>query len=233
MDWLYEGYITVYLVLGAAAAACLAMWWSSQGPPPSTFTPRRRAREEALAEWGAQVRKRHGEVPALEEKSAPPTGGRNPLLLAASLAALLLGGAYFVLDRAVETRREQITRKLYEMAGAVEAKDTRAILAHLSPRFRYFDTGREAFVKTAQGFLDDRPPWVDSVVIWDVRLDAEKPNEALLFAKPKGGKAEGMFFLVRTQWVQDADGEWRMASFTAHKPGVDTKESLPLPRLNP
>ena len=57
--------------------------------------------------------------------------------LFAAVAIALLAPLYLLLDRLVETRREQITRKLEAMAAAVKPKDAGTIFQHISESFRW------------------------------------------------------------------------------------------------
>jgi hypothetical protein len=237
MDWLFEGHVAVYLFLGVMGLFCFALWWYGQDTRPPVASPKRRAEDEALAEWDAQVKRRRlgstATLPPKEVKTpdSPPSGPNvlRLVCLIAFLLVLLLAGTYFVLDRLVETRREQITRKLQEMSDAIKAKDMKKIMSHLSPRFKYFGKTREEFEKRGKDALDE--PVVDECPIWGLRFDEEKPNQVILTAKPKGRRSPGIHFLVRTEWVQDPDGEWRMSSFSVANPFIDSKEPLPLPHL--
>jgi hypothetical protein len=143
---------------------------------------------------------------------------------------LLLAGVYFALDRLVETRREQIGRKLQEMAGAVERGDAARIAAHLSPTFRYGAEDREGFRRFAEEFLRERR--VHSLVVWDTSVPDDRVQQVTLKAKPHGGMATGAeYFFVKTRWAQDADGQWRLAGFTVHNPYSDTDTPLDVTRV--
>lgn len=147
------------------------------------------------------------------------------LLVPAGLALL-----YLLLDVAIETRHESIRRKLHEMAAAVKTRDTAAIIRHLSPAFRWGAANREQFRKLADDFFRD--PVVDEMTIWEVRPDAADPNRVMLKAKPRGGRATGAeYFLVRTTWTKDADGQWRMTGFTVHLPYSDSDAPIDIPNL--
>jgi hypothetical protein len=143
---------------------------------------------------------------------------------------LLLAGTYFLMDRLVETRREQIGRKLQEMAAAVEAQDAGRIHQHLAATFRYGNDDRESFRRFAEEFLRERR--VHSLTVWDIQVDGRDPGLVTLKAKPRGGIATGSeYFFVKTRWVQDRDNQWRLAGFTVHNPYVDTDTPLDVTRV--
>ena len=151
---------------------------------------------------------------------------RQSAWLAAILPVVLLAVLYFLLDWSVETRGEQISRKLHEMAAAVRARDASRILGHLSPQFTYRGTTHEAFRKHVEATLRDG--WIDELTIWDIRPEGEGVR---LLAKPKGRVAVGLSFLVRTRWVQDADMQYRMATFEVFHTFADTDKPVDVPNL--
>ena len=59
---------------------------------------------------------------------------RRALFVAGGIAAALIL-VYFLLDRFVETDREQVQRKLIAMAEGVKARDADRIVTHVSTRF--------------------------------------------------------------------------------------------------
>ncbi|MGL4555279.1 MAG: hypothetical protein ACRC33_29280 [Gemmataceae bacterium] len=150
--------------------------------------------------------------------------------LLALAVPLLLAGAYLLLDRLVETRGEQIGRKLHEMAAAVEARDAGRIAAHLSPTFKYGAENREGFRRFAEQFLRDRR--VDSLTVWDVQPDPADPQGVTLKAKPRGGIAAGAeaYFFVKTRWARDPDGQWRLTGFSVHNPYADSATPIDVMR---
>src|SRR4051812_29579654 len=55
---------------------------------------------------------------------------------------------YLLLDRLVETNREQITRKLQEMAAGVKARSAERIFRHISDRFTFQGMNKATFRTT-------------------------------------------------------------------------------------
>lgn len=140
----------------------------------------------------------------------------------------LLAVAYFFLDRMVETRREQIARKLQAMANAVRTRDANTIFQHVARDFRVGGMNREAF----RGYVDSvmQSRLVDHLTVWDVSFPDDR-GAVVLRAKPESTRLGNTpFYLVRAQFVQEGT-EWRMQSFQVFNPAVNTETPLDLPGL--
>jgi hypothetical protein len=142
---------------------------------------------------------------------------------------VLLAGVYFLLDRLVETRREQIGRKLQEMAVAVKKGDVSRIFEHISDQFRLGGLNKAAFRKSVEGYLNRGE--VDDLEIWNVQfLDDE--GRVAFHAKPKGRlPGTDAFYLVRAQFVLE-NGQWRLHSFQVFNPYSDSNTPLDIPYLS-
>jgi hypothetical protein len=177
-DWLFEGRLTVYVVLAIPAVILLALW--------------------------ARDRKRHW------------------LFGVAGVALVLV--AYFLCDRIVETRREQIARKLNLMAVAVKQKDSTVIFSHISDRFRFGLLDKAGFRKAVDAVL--QRGLVDDLSVWDIKQPDDRGTVAFM-AKPKGrGVPDSPGYEVRGEFVRDDDGQWRLKSFEVFKPYADSKTPL-------
>jgi hypothetical protein len=143
-------------------------------------------------------------------------------------------GVYLLLDLLVETRREQITRKLQvEFPTAVRNRDAARIFEHISDTFRLGDWTKADFRASVEEILRDRG--VDDLEIWNIQFPDDEGNVSF-FAKPKGRMpGTDMFYLVRATFVLE-NGQWRMASFTVSNPysdsntPIDVQNYLPRPR---
>lgn len=155
--------------------------------------------------------------------------------------ALGLGGLYFLLDRLVETDREQIERKVRLMAAAVQAHSTDSIFSHISESFQRGGTGREAFRSFTENAL--RNSWVNEIEVWgfefgdDFRSSSQVPIGATtrqaevaqvsFMVKPKGGRLPHEPFLrCDARFVRDADGQWRLLGFDLFEPAVNTQRPI-------
>jgi hypothetical protein len=158
-------------------------------------------------------------------------------------AAALLAGAYFLLDLAVETDREQIERKTKEMAGGVRAQNIAAILGHVSGDFRHGSMTRELFDHFAESAI--RGHRVEEVEVWDFHFpdDFRGPfripstgRDTLVArvsftAKPKGGMASEAFYRCEAQFVRDPDGQWRLFDFRIFNPAMESTQPLEIPGM--
>ena len=161
------------------------------------------------------------------------TRKRRGLLVAGGIVAALIG-LYFLLDRLVETDREQIRRSLSDMADAVKAADTERILSHISPKFSAWGMDRAAF----RGYVDRnlRGRLVDELLIWDVAFPnggtptANGTIEVTFRAKPKSARL-GMTpdFRGEATFARDSDGQWKMTGFKIFNPLIDASTPLERP----
>jgi hypothetical protein len=157
---------------------------------------------------------------------------RKRWFLYASVGAAALAGVYLLLDRAVETDREQIQRKLTEMAAAVRDRAPDRLFAHISESFRLETLNRAGF----REFVNraDRERWVTELRVWDFEFPADfKETGRVAFqAKPTGPMiGEGQFFRVEAVFRRDPDGQWRLQTFQLFDPLSDTNQPVRIPHL--
>ena len=184
-DWLFEGRISVYVLLGVAAALLL-------------YAGRQR-----------------------RQKS---------LVLAGCIVACLIG-LYYLLDRFVETDREQVRRKLAEMADGVRARDAGAIFQHISERFDTWRMDRAAFRR----WVEDQLPTVEELRVSNITFPgggnpADGTLRVTFDARVTSGRlptGAGSVFVDAT-FRRDADGQWRLTAFQASSPLLNN--GLPLER---
>ena len=202
-DWLFEGRQSVYLILAALGVIVAALWARSGFVFFTEPVQRSKARE-----------------------TPKPRLSWMPLVLG---VVVLLGLGYFLLDRLVETRSEQITRKLHEMADAVKRKDVERIFSHISDQFRFRTLGKPAFREFVDLMI--RQGWVDELIVWDVEFPDDS-GKVHFRAKPKGSRLpEIPFVRVRGEFVRDPDGQWRLKTFEVFGPVSDSDQPMPIPTL--
>jgi ketosteroid isomerase-like protein len=172
---------------------------------------------------------------------------RRGAWLVGAACALALIGVYYVLDRARETDREQIERKLQEMAAAVRPRDVRRICAHISESFQLQGVGKATFCEFADRMMRTRQ--VTDLVVFDVGFPpgfkssfedrsggAPRRTEQArvqLRAKPRGdAQGTNITYPVEATFVRDPDGQWRLQTFQVFSPG-GLNETLPIPQLSP
>lgn len=145
------------------------------------------------------------------------------------VAVALVLVVYFLLDRIVETRGEQIARKLQEMAAGVDAGDASKIFKHISDRFDFQGSNKSRFRTAVEAILRSRR--VTGLAVWDFRFP-DDTGKVLFRANPRGNEPGlGVPYLVRAQFVRDGDGEWRLQSFTVHNAFAETDKPLHIPQL--
>jgi hypothetical protein len=156
--------------------------------------------------------------------------------LYAFLGVAALAGVYFLLDRAVETDREQIERKVREMAGAVKRGDVDGIFRHVSESFLLNGADKRMFRDRVEGVLEQK--FVEEVEVWDFEIPENRPDpdpppgkksmRIFFRAKPKGGVfREEIHYLGRARFVLDPDGQWRMQWFQISEPVTDQPLEVP------
>src|SRR5439155_12375210 len=96
-----------------------------------------------------------------------------------------LAGAYFLLDRLVETDREQVRRKVQEMAAGFKAKSTEQIFKNISDQFRVDPYDKKAIRALADRAL--RNGLVDDLVVYDIESPKEFRSD---FPSPAGGTTQ-------------------------------------------
>ncbi len=146
--------------------------------------------------------------------------GRKRRWLYAAGVVVGLVGVYFLLDRLVETRREQIERKLQEMARGVKDRNVDAIFAHISDRFDYRGLKKPAFRAVAEATL--RTGRVTELVIWNVK-HLDNHGKVRFQAKPKGSVGDNVGTDVEAQFVNE-NGQWRLRTFEVFQPFVDANQ---------
>lgn len=145
---------------------------------------------------------------------------RKRWLVVAVVFVAALVGFYDLLDRIVETDREQIVRKLKEMAAAVSAHNLDAAFVHISDQFRSAGGKSKSDLRnTAQTYLNQR--FVERVQIWDILIDGRPSREQGEIRVFFSAKAQnGQEFLTDCDAVFDFHPEhgWRLRSFRLLKP---------------
>jgi hypothetical protein len=158
------------------------------------------------------------------------TRKRRWLFAVGGVVALI--GLYFLLDRLVETDREQIQRKLEAMAAAVRTRDVDGIFQHVSDDFRSPQgKTKKDFRAFAQAHINE----VSEVVVWEFKF-REKPSKAnpmahvRFTAKFKGlpGHASDGGFPCEATFDYDPQHGWRLKAFRVFNP-VQTAQEEYLP----
>ncbi len=155
---------------------------------------------------------------------------RKGLIVAAGLL-LVVVGAFITLDCMFESDREQIERKVLEVAELIKMPlDVAAMFKHVSADFRYRNFDRQSFRDYCEAAV--RQEEVRRFAIWDYRtesLDREKKRANVSFQfKVETRRQLGAFFLAKTVFALDPDNQWRLQSFEIY-PGNMADQPLEIP----
>jgi hypothetical protein len=148
---------------------------------------------------------------------------RKRWLLAGAVLTIALAGLYALLDKAVETDREQIVRKMKEMVAAVNAHNLNAAFVHISDRFRSQGGKSKSELRlAAQSFLARGV--VESVQVWDIVIDgrpSREQGEVHVFFSAKTHNGQEFLTGVDAIFGFHPDHGWQLRSFRLLKPQTD------------
>lgn len=143
-------------------------------------------------------------------------------------AALLV--ALFLIDKFVESPRENVVRKIHEMGSASRAKNHDDVFKHVSESFKYKSMDKaglreRAKAAEAQGY--------GGVTEWDLtRSEFKQVDENTVeqrFRAKVGDSAAFQAAVVAT-FKKEADGEWRLSTFKLFNP-IQASEEMEIPGL--
>jgi hypothetical protein len=131
-----------------------------------------------------------------------------------------------------ESDKQQIERKLQEMAASVKTRNLDRIFSHISSDFQYRSQDKAAFRKKAEEAIRQRN--VEEVVIWDVKLvELSRPKRLAKVAfsvKGRGNWSGGQeYYRCVTDFRLDPDEQWRMKTLAIYNPFVETDREIPIP----
>jgi hypothetical protein len=157
---------------------------------------------------------------------------RGSLIRAGIAVGLLV--ALFACDRLFESPREEAVRAINEMSAAINARDTSRFLAHVSDQFAFktwkkadapkvIELAKQHNVETAVWSFDREGFQQISDSELDVVFDAK--------AQQRDGGAPFPRH-IKARFVKDADGRWRLKTFTPYNIAQKTQgPEEPIPQL--
>jgi hypothetical protein len=154
--------------------------------------------------------------------------------LIAFASVVVLIGLYFLLDRLVETPREQIRNSLQAMERGVKERNSAAIFAHVSEQFDWEGLDKQQFAELVERVF--RNKLVDEVTIIRPAFDPWPPQKGqparvVFDVTPKGGPGDNFPARCEAEFVRDSDGKWRLKTFKAFN--RISNEPLPVRNLIP
>jgi hypothetical protein len=150
-------------------------------------------------------------------------------LIGVAIAAALIG-LYALLDRLVETDREQIVRKINEMAAAVNARNLDALFENISDEFRSpRGRSKEELRNEIKGYINLRI--VENVKVWDFdfedRPSRDHPPARVRFsAKADGGQT--LLADCDARFDFHPQHGWRLKSIRLLKPQTTEERQIQL-----
>jgi hypothetical protein len=140
-------------------------------------------------------------------------------------------GLYALLDKWVETDREQIVRKVQDMAAAVNARNLDRLLEHISDHFRSPQgKDKQQLRDTVASYLQGG--MVSNARVWDIvceeRPSREQGTVRVFFrAKADGGGRE-LLADCEADFDFDPNHGWRMRSLRLFEPQMTTEWQIQL-----
>jgi hypothetical protein len=161
---------------------------------------------------------------------------RSLAVFGVALTLLLL---VWIIDRAVESPREEAVRRVNEMVHAADSHNPEAFVAHLADTVEYkgVDAPRTMTreqVRNSQFWSQLRTFGVH-VAAWDFSRDDVKEIDANtveigFLAK---GEAQGRQFpvYIRATFARQADGQFKLTRFATYEPMKRTNEAINIPNF--
>jgi hypothetical protein len=132
----------------------------------------------------------------------------------------------------VDSDSKRVERELSEMAAGVENRDLDRIFGHVAQTFHVGSMDRNSFRGYADRMLQAHHP--HGINVWDfdgTELSHDRKSGPVFFKMKAGGleESEGVtFYNVRSTFVLEPDGQWRMQDFQLFSPTADPRRAEPL-----
>jgi hypothetical protein len=130
-----------------------------------------------------------------------------------------LVGLYALLDRIVETDREQLVRKIQEMAAAVNAQNVEALMEHISDNFR---SPRGKDKQQLRTDVENYRKMIGNVHVWDIIFvdtpSREHPPAKVFFSAKTESGDRPLLADCEATFDFDAQHGWRLQSIRLLKP---------------
>jgi hypothetical protein len=158
---------------------------------------------------------------------------RRAYAVVAGVAAVAVLGLS-LLDRFVESDREQMTRKVQEVADALSHRDLKRAFEHVSAQFERSGRDKKGFYDLAQ--LHVQRGHVSNVQVWDFTVTEVSPEKGRgvveFFFKvrgnfPGGETMPGAF--ARVVFTLDPDKQWRVKTFNWYSSITESNSPQPIP----
>jgi hypothetical protein len=135
--------------------------------------------------------------------------------------AVGLTGLYALLDKLIETDREQIVRKISTMIADLNAGRIDAAFENISDQFQWKGKNKADLKELAKTYIGQKR--VTQFEVWDITAPESPSREAgtasaSFQVKAHGGKAEGVWAVCDATFAFDPQKGWRLRTFRLLKP---------------
>jgi hypothetical protein len=155
---------------------------------------------------------------------------RRSSLINFGIAAAVLA-ALFLIDRLVESPREEAVRRIEDVSAAINDRDFDRMVGHFSDSFNYRGKDK-AFLRTAP-LRDIVPRENVRTRVWDFSRDQVEypnPNEVIVGFMGRGEGNMGAFgAYFRVTFVKESNGEWKIRTFDAYADPLRRANEQPIP----
>jgi hypothetical protein len=157
---------------------------------------------------------------------------RNRRLIGVAAACAVLLLCVFVLDRAIETDGEQMSRKVQAVAAAVTANEMDAVFQHVSESFDRGGVDKKRFREFCTS--ERSRGQITEVQVWNLTpQDVSRPNRtaAVRFnfkARGNGGESPSNWD-AKVTFTLDPDGQWRVKTFDVYDMLNQSNTPIPIP----
>jgi hypothetical protein len=147
---------------------------------------------------------------------------------ALGLVVVLAVEAFFaLLTLFVPTDRSRIIGAIQDMEAGVKAHNADRIFANISDQFRLGGLDKRHF----RQWVDEHVGQVDTITPSNFdKIQIDRPGKVATLefnVKPKGPlTGDTAFYLIRATFVLDPDGRWRLRTFEAFNPFVDSDKPM-------
>ena len=122
----------------------------------------------------------------------------------------------------VDTDQKRIQRAIREMSEGVKERNVDKIFSHISNQFNLAGRTKESFRPMVENHI--RNGDIREVAAWgfeQARFSEDKKEATIEFLiRPKGNMTNAWYRCLAT-FVRDADGQWRLRTFSVFEPQID------------
>src|SRR5262245_7064733 len=131
------------------------------------------------------------------------------------------------------TDRKAIEATLSDIVAGIRTRDTDQVFANLATNFRYRTYDKASFRQRVDSHI--RAGDAADLEMWSFEADdisrAGKTAQVHFYVRSQNVTGGRQFFLVRAEFILEADGKWRLQKFGLYNPVADTNQEFDIPGL--